>query len=81
MTNLIDLCEVTLELKEYVDDPAIYEEEVEYKKSIKTAVTEENELDVLEEQGGVAAVSGSPDTNADCIWEFNKSQKVLVLQG
>ena len=52
MTNLIDLCEVTLELKEYVDDPAIYEEEVEYKKSIKTAVTEENELDVLEEQGG-----------------------------
>ena len=52
MTNSIDLCEVTLELKEYVEDPAIYSEEIEYKKSIKTVVSEENELDVLYEQAG-----------------------------
>ena len=52
MTNLIDLCEVTLELKEYVEDPAIYAEEVEYRKSIKAAVSEENELDILYEQAG-----------------------------
>lgn len=51
-TNSIDLCEVTLELKEYIEDPAIYTEEVEYRKSIKTAVSEESELEVLEEQDG-----------------------------
>ena len=28
---------------------------------------------VLEEQGGLAAVSGSPDKNADFIWKWNKA--------
>lgn len=52
LSGTIDQCEVTLELKEYVDDPTIYLEELEYKKSIKTVVTEEDESQVSEEQSG-----------------------------